>query len=66
MREARTRTTVMVLLFLLVSFGAQGATPDLIKIKQSAQAKGFIFETSHEDMVAKARKEGKLPGHQLP
>ena len=62
MREARTRTTFMVLLFLflLVSSGAQGATPDLIKIKQSAQAKGFIFETSHEEIVAKARKEGKL------
>ena len=62
MREARTRTAFMVLLFLflLVSSGAQGATPDLIKIKQSAQAKGFIFETSHEDVVAKARKEGKL------
>ena len=62
MREARTRTTFMILLFLFlfVSSGAQGATPDLIKIKQSAQAKGFIFETSHEDIVAKARKEGKL------
>ena len=60
MREARTRTTfrVLLFLFLLLSSGAQGATPDLIKIKQSAQAKGFIFDTSHEEIVAKARKEG--------
>ena len=62
MREARTRTTfrVLLFLFLLLSSGAQGATPDLIKIKQGAQAKGFIFETSHEEIVAKARKEWKL------
>ena len=32
----------------------------LQKAKQDAEAKGFIFETSHDEIVAKARKEGKL------
>jgi len=32
----------------------------VLNAKQSAQASGFIFETSHEEIVAKAKKEGKL------
>ena len=62
MSAARTKTAAMVLLFLclLVSSSAHGATPALLKAKQSAQSRGFLFETSHEEIVAKARKEGKL------
>jgi spermidine/putrescine-binding protein len=62
MSAVRTKTVAMVLLFLclLVSSSAHGATPALLKAKQSALAKGFIFETSHEEIVTKAKKEGKL------
>lgn len=62
MSAARTKTAAMVLLFLclLVSSSAHGATPALLKAKQSAQSLGFLFETSHEEIVAKAKKEGKL------
>jgi hypothetical protein len=31
-----------------------------MKAKQEAEAKGFIFETSRDEIVAKAKKEGKL------
>src|SRR6266545_5093011 len=30
------------------------------KAKQQAQAKGFVFEPSHDEIVAKAKREGKL------
>jgi len=36
------------------------ASPALLKAKQEAEARGFIFETSRDDIIAKARKEGKL------
>jgi iron(III) transport system substrate-binding protein len=36
------------------------ATPDLPKAKQAAEAKGYIFENSHDEIIAKAKKEGKL------
>ncbi len=34
----------------------------LLKAKQEAEAKGYIFETSHAEIVAKARKEGRIKG----
>jgi ABC-type Fe3+ transport system substrate-binding protein len=39
---------------------AAAANPALAKAKQEAEAKGYIFETSHDEIVAKAKKEGKL------
>ncbi|MGH7844523.1 MAG: ABC transporter substrate-binding protein [Candidatus Binatia bacterium] len=51
---------------LLASFSfttavhAASATPALLKAKQDAEAKGFIFETSRAEIIAKAKKEGKL------
>ncbi|MFH1560190.1 MAG: ABC transporter substrate-binding protein [Chloroflexota bacterium] len=39
------------------------ATPTpspLLKAKQEAEARGYIFETSHDDIVAKAKAEGKM------
>jgi ABC-type glycerol-3-phosphate transport system substrate-binding protein len=36
------------------------AAPALQKAKQESEAKGFIFETSRDEIIAKARKEGKL------
>jgi ABC-type Fe3+ transport system substrate-binding protein len=39
---------------------AASSSPVLSKAKQEAEAKGFIFETSHDEIVANAKKEGKL------
>jgi ABC-type thiamine transport system substrate-binding protein len=45
-------------------FGAQAlaasANPSLAKAKQDAEARGFIFETSRDEIIAKAKKESKL------
>jgi hypothetical protein len=43
-----------------VALNAAATPAALQKAKQDAEAKGFIFETSHDEIVAKARKEGKL------
>ena len=42
-----------------VAFSASSDTA-LFKAKKDAEAKGYIFETSHDDIVAKARKEAHL------
>ena len=41
---------------------AASASPaaSLGKAKQQAEAKGFVFELSHDEIVAKAKREGKL------
>ena len=41
------------------SYGAAAST-GMAKAKQEAEAKGFIFEISREEIIAKAKKEGKL------
>ena len=48
--------------WLIASSGAMAASPSatLLKAKQDAEAKGYIFHTSHDEIVAKAKKEGKL------
>jgi ABC-type Fe3+ transport system substrate-binding protein len=40
--------------------GAAAPSPALLKAKQEAEAKGFAFETSRDEIIAKARKEGRL------
>ncbi len=46
---------------MVASMGwAAVSNPALVKAKQDAEAKGYLFETSHDDIVAKAQKEGKL------
>jgi iron(III) transport system substrate-binding protein len=42
------------------SASAAAVGPSLLKAKQDAEAKGYLFETSHDEIVAKAKKEGKL------
>ena len=42
------------------AFGATAPSPTLMKAKQEAEAKGFTFETSRDEIVARAKKEGKL------
>ena len=62
MSEIRSTAAAVVFLFLglLVSRSAIAATPALLKAKQGAEARGFLFESGHEQIVAKAKKEGKL------
>lgn len=42
------------------AFGAAAPSPALMKAKQDAEAKGFAFETSRDEIIAKAKKEGRL------
>ena len=39
---------------------AVAASPELLGAKKEAETGDFIFETSHDNIVAKARQEGKL------
>ena len=43
-----------------LSAHAASANPTLAKAKQEAEAKGFIFAASQDEIVAHAKKEGKL------
>src|SRR3990172_11415712 len=36
------------------------SSPNLLKAKQEAEAKGYTFITSHDEVVAKEKKEGKV------
>src|SRR5215813_13173159 len=40
--------------------GAAPAAPAAIKVKQEAEARGYAFESSHDDIVARAKKEGRV------
>ena len=53
---------LLILAGLWVSSYAAAATPSpaLLKAKKDAEAKGFLFETSRDEIVAKAKKEGKI------
>jgi ABC-type Fe3+ transport system substrate-binding protein len=39
---------------------AASTSPAVLKAKREAEAKGFIFETSRDEIVSKAKKEGTL------
>ena len=62
MARVKSKTTAagFLILCLLVARAAVAATPGVLKAKQAAEAKGFVFETSHDEILAKAKKEGKL------
>ena len=51
---------VLLGLGLPVAGFAAAASPALQKIKQESEAKGFLFETNRDDIIARAKKEGKL------
>jgi iron(III) transport system substrate-binding protein len=51
---------VLVILCVPAAANAAAASAALQKAKQEAEAKGFIFETSRDEIIAKAKKEGKL------
>jgi ABC-type Fe3+ transport system substrate-binding protein len=60
--HSRCVLAVAMIVFVLglpAVLSAAAANPSLQKSRQEAQAKGFLFETSHDEIVAKARKEGK-------
>jgi ABC-type Fe3+ transport system substrate-binding protein len=60
----KSKLFTVAALFLLEEFFlpvvALAASADLQKTKQAAEASGFIFETSHDVILSKARAEGKL------
>ena len=53
---------VLLILISLVTSPVFAAAPSaaVVKAKQAAEANGFIFETSHDEIVAKAKQEGSL------
>jgi iron(III) transport system substrate-binding protein len=62
-KSNRRKSWVLTFLFIFstasVGLGAAG-TPTLEKSKQDAEAQGHIFINSHDQIVAAAKKEGKM------
>ena len=54
--------SVLLSFFVTSEIFAASANPSnsIGKAKQQAEAKGFVFEPSHDEIVAKAKREGKL------
>ena len=52
--------TVLGLFIAASSALAASENPTLLKAKQEAEAKGYVFATSRDEIVANAKKEGKL------
>jgi len=50
----------ILFLLLAVAINAGADTASLLKAKKDAEAKGFVFVASHDEIVALSRKEGKL------
>src|SRR5512145_3252879 len=60
---ARAAFALVSILGLRLSCGdAFAASPStaLLKAKQEAESKGYVFFTSREEIIAKAKKEGRL------
>ena len=51
---------LQLLAMLGLANGATAPTPALLKAKQEAEARGSIFETSRDEILAKAKKEGRM------
>jgi len=64
MQTKNLRTLVSWFSVIIFAAGASGAmTPNdsaMMRAKQEAEAKGYIYSASHEEIVARAKKEGKL------
>lgn len=56
----RTGFFLILTVFLLPMGFALGAESAAMKAKQKAEAEGYSFLASHEEIVEKAKKEGKL------
>ncbi|MBI2985377.1 MAG: ABC transporter substrate-binding protein [Deltaproteobacteria bacterium] len=66
-KQMRIRTILAYMLFLFTCFWLVGpsafaASPSatLLKAKQEAESKGYTFITNRDEIVSKAKKEGKL------
>jgi len=56
-------TTIVLIATILLGGSRDLAAPasaSLAKAKQEAEAKGYTFLTSHDEILAKAKAEGKL------
>ena len=51
---------ILLILGLPAATNAAAAGAALQKAKQEAEAKGFVFESNRDEIIAKAKKEGKL------
>src|SRR5262245_31864833 len=63
MTAVLSKIAVSLALLLLVMFApkhAIAASTDLLEAKKEAEAKGYIFFTTHDEIVDKAKREGKL------
>src|SRR5262245_21129266 len=64
MRLLSLRMAVLVVfgcgIFSAQANGAAAPSPALLKAKQDAEAQGLAFEPNHDDIVAKAKKAGRL------
>lgn len=62
----RMRSVAFLCLLMLLtwtapfSVPAAAQSPALLKAKKEAEAKGYIFVATHDDIVSKAKQEGKL------
>jgi ABC-type Fe3+ transport system substrate-binding protein len=61
------RSAERLITFLLIIFGiantsilAAELSPALLKAKKEAEAKGYLFAASHDEIVNRAKQEGKL------
>jgi ABC-type Fe3+ transport system substrate-binding protein len=54
--------SISLLLFgiAITTAGAAEPSPALLSAKKEAEAKGFLFAASHDEIVSRARREGKL------
>src|SRR5262245_49403926 len=55
-----TLGTFLFVLNFLCAVVSAAVAPDVVKAKEQAELKGFAFETRHEEIVIKAKNEGKL------
>jgi len=64
MKDCKTRILVLAgslsILLMPAALFAAAASAALQKAKQESESKGFIFETSRDEIIAKAKKEGRL------
>jgi ABC-type Fe3+ transport system substrate-binding protein len=63
-RRSRMRVTIFVILLLLAVFisvsSLLAASPSPLKAKQEPESRGYASLNSHDEIVARAKKEGKV------
>jgi ABC-type Fe3+ transport system substrate-binding protein len=65
--KVRAMIALLLLLFLIAGFSSVGpsalaasASAELWRAKQEAESKDYVFFVSHDEIVSRAKKEGKL------